>query len=197
MTTRDDHRPARTATARSVSRARAALPALLLCLTTLATGCSMNDTDDLDYTPATLDVDAAKTRTKQVSSEVFDMIGLPGATTTPTGPSASVCAQDPEHLYATRHPWSVYGVSDEELKQGFERLRHALPAQGWKVVSYGPNKSKARNLELTADSGKDRFAVNAELSVGGTDPGKKHLIVVNVVSGCFRAPEGTDLDTLF
>lgn len=178
----------------------AALGALLLCLTTLATGCSMNgtdDTDDLGYTPTTLEVERARTRTKEVSSEIFDMIGLPRAKTTPGGASASTCEEDREHLFKIRHPWSVYDVSEAELKQGFERLRQALPTKGWKVVSYGPNNSKAKSLELTADSEEERFSVNAELWVGSTDPKKKNLILVNVVSGCFRAPEGTDLNGLY
>ncbi|OKJ67245.1 hypothetical protein AMK29_11535 [Streptomyces sp. CB02261] len=125
------------------------------------------------------------------------MIGLPQGKTTPGGASASTCAEDPEHLFRIRHPWSVYDVSEEELKQGFERLHQALPAKGWKVVSYGPNNSEARSLELTAESEKEHFAVNAELWVGSTDPKKKNLIGLTVVSGCFRAPEGTDLKGLY
>ncbi|CAM5472892.1 hypothetical protein [Streptomyces narbonensis] len=178
----------------------AALGALALCLTTLVTGCSMNDSggaDDLGYTPTTLGVEDARKRTKQVSSQIFDMIGLPGAASTPVGPGASTCPEDREHLFKIRHPWSVYDVSEEELKQGFERLRQALPAKGWKVVSYGPNNSKAKSLELLAESEKEHFAVKAELWVGSTDPKKKNLIGVSVVSGCFRAPEGTDLKGLY
>ncbi|MGA5193628.1 hypothetical protein [Streptomyces exfoliatus] len=175
----------------------AALGVLLLCLTTLATGCSVNDTGDLGYTPTTLEVEKARTRTKEVSSEIFDMIGLPKGKTTPGGAGASTCPEDREHLFKIRHPWSVYDVSEEELKQGFERLRQALPAKGWKVVSYGPNNSKAKSLELLAESEKEHFAVNAELWVGSTDPKKKNLIGVTVVSGCFRAPEGTDLKGLY
>ncbi|MFD3991900.1 hypothetical protein [Streptomyces sp. NPDC058583] len=178
----------------------AALGALVLCLTTLATGCSMNDAggaDDLGYSPTTLEVEKARTRTKEVSSQIFDMIGLPKGKTTPGGAGASTCPEDREHLFMIRHPWSVYDVSEEELKQGFERLRQALPAKGWKVVSYGPNNSKAKSLELLAESEKEHFAVNAELWVGSTDPKKKNLIVVRVVSGCFRAPEGTDLKGLY
>ncbi|MEU2116730.1 hypothetical protein ABZ567_14005 [Streptomyces sp. NPDC016459] len=178
-------------------RRPAVLGALLLCLTTLATGCTMNDADDLGYTPTTLDVADARTRTKEISSEIFDMIGLPRARTTEPGPSASVCPEDREHLFKTRHPWSVYDVSDEELEQGFERLRQALPGKGWKIVSYGPNNSRAKSLELTADSEKEHFAVNAELSLGSKDPKQKNLIAVTVVSGCFRAPEGTDLKGLY
>ncbi|MEU0399260.1 hypothetical protein ABZ318_03250 [Streptomyces sp. NPDC006197] len=186
-----------TAPARRRARRPAALGALLLCLTTLATGCSMSDADDLGYTPTTLDVDDARTRTKELSSEIFDMIGLPQGKTTPGGAGASVCQEDREHLFSIRHPWSLYDVSEDELKQGFERLHQALPAKGWKIVSYGPNNSKARTLELTADKENEHFAVNAELWVGSKDPKQKNLIAVTVVSGCFRAPEGTDLTNLY
>ncbi|MBX9424225.1 MULTISPECIES: hypothetical protein [Streptomyces] len=199
MNASDQRTPTGTTTTSARRRIRrpAAVGALLLCLTTLVTGCSMNDADDLGYTPTTLEVEQARTRTKEVSSEIFDMIGLPQGKTTPGGASASTCAEDPEHLFRIRHPWSVYDVSEEELKQGFERLHQALPAKGWKVVSYGPNNSEARSLELTAESEKEHFAVNAELWVGSTDPKKKNLIGLTVVSGCFRAPEGTDLKGLY
>ncbi|MFE0640589.1 hypothetical protein ACFW2Y_03030 [Streptomyces sp. NPDC058877] len=185
---------------RSRTRRRATLGTLLLCLTTLATGCSMNGSDgtgDLGYTPTTLGVEEARKRTKEISSEIFDMIGLPRAKSTPGGAGASTCAEDPEHLFSVRHPWSLYDVSEDELKQGFERLHEALPEKGWKVVSYGPNKSKAKSLELTADKEDEHFAVNAELWVGSTDPKQKNLIGITVVSGCYRAPEGTDLNGLY
>ncbi|MFC9394012.1 hypothetical protein ACFTWS_12750 [Streptomyces sp. NPDC057027] len=189
--------PAATASRRRRPRRPAALGALL-CLTTLATGCStMSDADDLGYTPTTLGVEDARTRTKEISSEIFDMIGLPRAKSTPGGAGASRCQEDPEHLFSIRHPWSLYDVSEDELKQGFERLHQALPAKGWKVVSYGPNSSKARSLEITADKENEHFALNAELWVGSKDPKQKNLIGVTVVSGCFRAPEGTDLTHLY
>ncbi|MEU1227355.1 hypothetical protein [Streptomyces sp. NPDC005828] len=195
-----DH-PTSTHTATISRRRRTRRPAALgalLCLTTLATGCStMNDADDLGYTPTTLAVEDARTRTKELSSEIFDLIGLPQGKTTPGGAGASRCKEDPEHLFSVRHPWSLYDVSEDELKQGFERLHQALPAKGWKIVSYGPNNSKAKSLELTADKANEHFAVNAELWVGSKDPKKKNLIGITVVSGCFRAPEGTDLTHLY
>ncbi|MEU3183602.1 hypothetical protein ABZ707_05210 [Streptomyces sp. NPDC006923] len=159
--------------------------------------------DDLGYTPTTLGVEEARSKTKDVSSQIFDMIGIKQGKTTEPGPSISPCEQDPERLFLSRHPWSLYGVSEEELKQGFARLRENLPKRGWKIVEYGPNKSAARTLELTADFEKERFSVNAELNIGG-EPEKDHvsaddepLILVNVVSGCFRAPEGTDLNGIY
>ncbi|KND31434.1 hypothetical protein [Streptomyces acidiscabies] len=143
----------------------------------------------------TLAVDEARSRAKTTASDLYDMIALPKAKVTQRGPAISPCDEDPTHLYKTRHPWSVYGVSEAELKAGFERLHQALPKQGWKVVSYGEENSEAKSLSLTADSGKDRFSVNAVLIVSTpTNPHEKEpLIAVTVVSGCWRAPKGTDL----
>ncbi|MEV2244981.1 hypothetical protein [Streptomyces sp. NPDC049970] len=159
--------------------------------------------DDLGYTPTTLGVEDARKKTVGVSSEIFDMIGIKGGRTTETGAQVSTCEEDPDHLFSSRHPWGLFGVSDEELTAGFARLKENLPKRGWKIVEYGPNSSAAKTLELTADSGKDHYAVNAELRVD-TDPTKNHpsatkksSIQVRVVSGCFRAPEGTDLNGIY
>lgn len=162
-------------------------------LAALTTGCS-KDMDDLGYTPTTLGVEEARTKTKTVSSQIFDLIGLKQAKTTETGPGISPCEEDPERLFLSRHPWALYGVSAEELKQGFQRLKENLPKHGWKVVEYGPNKSANKNLELTADSDKERYSVNAELRVTGERGKARPSIQIRIVSGCFRAPEGTDLN---
>ncbi|MET9496376.1 hypothetical protein [Streptomyces sp. NPDC006552] len=156
--------------------------------------------DQLDYTPQTLAVSKAREKTSGVSSQILELIGIKEGKVTEPGPGVSPCKDDPQHLYKTRHPWSVYDVSSEDvLKDGFRRLHERLPDHGWKIVEYGPNKSKAKTLELTADSTKDRFSVNAELVVSSPTAGKEShpLILVTVVSGCYRAPEGTKLDQEF
>ncbi|MEU0251277.1 hypothetical protein ABZ299_01800 [Streptomyces sp. NPDC006184] len=84
---------------------------------------------------ATLDVEKAKEKAKAVSSQIYELIGIRTGKATQPGPSISTCDQDPEHLYKTVHPWSVYDVSEDELKAGFQRLREALPAKGWNILS--------------------------------------------------------------
>ncbi|MEU0130116.1 MULTISPECIES: hypothetical protein [unclassified Streptomyces] len=170
--------------------------ALAFALPILTTGCS-KDMDDLGYTPATLGVEDARKKTLGVSSAIFDMIAIKEGRTTETGAGVSPCEEDPDHLFSSRHPWGLYGVSAEELEEGFARLRESLPKHGWKIVDYGPNSSANKNLELTADSTKDHYAVNAELRVTGDPGSKKPSIQVRVVSGCFRAPEGTDLNGIY
>ncbi|MFD0315989.1 hypothetical protein [Streptomyces flavalbus] len=97
------------------------------------------------------------------------------------------------------HPWSLHGVSEDELKDGFRRLKAVLPEREWKIVEYGPNDSKSRTLELTADLRTEPFSLNAELWVSSATAGteKDPKILLNLTSGCFRAPTGTTLDQEF
>ncbi|MFG2717385.1 hypothetical protein ACGFW5_03620 [Streptomyces sp. NPDC048416] len=151
-------------------------------------------------TPETLSVGKAREKTSSVSSQILEMMGIKEGKVTEPGPGISPCEGYPSHLYRANHPWSVYSVfSEEVLRNGFQRLRENLPKGGWKIVEYGPNKSKAKTLELTADSMKDRYSINAELVVSSPGAGKESnpLILVTVTSGCFRAPEGTKLDQEF
>ncbi|MCS0603011.1 hypothetical protein NX794_17585 [Streptomyces sp. LP11] len=149
--------------------------------------------------PTVLDVDEAREKAKAVSSQIYELINIPSGKATEPGPSISTCDQDPEHLYQTVHPWSVYGVPENELKAGFQRLRNGLPGKGWKIVQYGPDKSRDKTLQLTADSETEPFSVNAELWVSSPTAGheKEPKILINIVSGCWRAPKGTDLKSQY
>ncbi len=182
-------------------RRQRALAAAVLALPLLVTGCSKDVTSNdasgsgKDPKPTTLAVDKARTQANHFSSQILDMIGVKEGKTTEGGAGVSLCDKDSDHLYRMHHPWSLYQVSEEKLKQGFQRLRENLPEHGWKIVDYGPNKSKAKVIELTADSKTEPYSVNAVLVVA--TPTHLHesnpRIEVTVVSGCFRAPEGTDL----
>ncbi|MEU8649370.1 hypothetical protein [Streptomyces sp. NPDC048737] len=147
----------------------------------------------------TLGLEEAREKAKAVSSQIYDMIGIKEGKVTEPGPGIAPCEEDPERLYSTVHPWSVYGVSEDELRDGFQRLKGNLPEQGWKIVEYGPNNSKSKTLEITADSKKEPFSLNAELWVSSPATGteKDPKILVNLTSGCFRAPEGANLDQEF
>ncbi|WP_459738093.1 hypothetical protein [Streptomyces sp. E-15] len=147
-----------------------------------------------------MDVDKARDKAKAASSAIYEMIGIHGGKVTERGPAISTCeGKDPQHFYRTRHPWSVYGLSEDELKAAFQRLREELPKKGWKIVDYGPNNTEAKTLSLTADSETERFSVNAVLIVSTpTNPHEKEpLLAITVVSGCWQAPKGADLDSQY
>ncbi|MEU7304406.1 hypothetical protein [Streptomyces sp. NPDC007206] len=158
-----------------------------------------SNADDANDHPITLPVDKARAKTNHVSSQILDMIGIKDGKVTEGGAGVSLCDKDPGHLYRMRHPWSIYEVSEDKLKQGFQRLKKNLPNHGWKIIDYGPNSSKARVPELTADSNTDPFSVNVVLVVSTpTNPHEPQpMIQIHVVSACFRAPKGTDLGKEF
>jgi hypothetical protein len=143
--------------------------------------------------PTTLAVDQARTKANHLSSQILDMIGIKEGKVTEGGAGVSLCDDDPDHLYRMRHPWSIYEVASDKLEAGFQRLRDSLPKNGWKVVAYGRDTSANKNLELTADSEKEPFSVNASLHITGSSGTQQPMIQVRVVSNCFRAPKGTDL----
>ncbi|MGW0080653.1 hypothetical protein [Streptomyces sp. NPDC003393] len=149
-----------------------------------------------DPKPTTLAVDQARSKANHISSQILDVIDIKEGTVTEGGAGVSLCDQDPDHFYRMRHPWSIYQVPEDKLKQAFQRLREDLPKHGWKIVDYGPNSSKAKLFEITADSTAEPFSMNAVLVVSTpTHPHEAQpKIEVTVVSGCFRAPEGTNLD---
>ncbi|MFQ6146236.1 hypothetical protein ACLMNJ_24700 [Streptomyces seoulensis] len=183
----------------SFPRRRLALCAAASVVALVMTGCSKDvtkkDVNDAGQTaePTTLAVDQARTKANHLSSQILDMIGIKDGKVTEGGAGVSLCDDDPDHLYRMRHPWSIYEVAPDKLEAGFQRLREILPKNGWKVVAYGRDTSANKNLELTADSEKDPFSVNASLRITGASGNQQPMLQIRVVSGCFRAPKGTDL----
>ncbi|WP_370419476.1 hypothetical protein AB8O64_14015 [Streptomyces sp. QH1-20] len=167
----------------------------------LIPGCGvMGDSSANDPAPEVRDVDDARNVAKELSSQILDAIGLKGKTSEP-GPGVSPCEEDSKHLYKIRHPWSLWGVPEQDMERSMERLKDELPKRGWKVASYGRNKSVAKNLELIAESTKFKFSVNITFmdkrrssEETAARAGKTSGIVVTLVSACFRVPEGKIVD---
>ncbi|NUV80673.1 hypothetical protein G6W52_12240 [Streptomyces sp. CAI-155] len=143
----------------------------------------------------TRSVDEVDAETKQISSQILDIIAVKGVTSK-SGPGVSTCdGAERGKLFLMRHPWSLTGASDAELAKAMNRLKEDLPKHGWKIVGYGPNSSKAKSLELTADHIEKKFAVKVELweKNSGGDSNEPTLLV-NVVSACYQVPEGQRVD---
>ncbi|MFB6534848.1 hypothetical protein ACFCY8_21325 [Streptomyces noursei] len=158
----------------------------------------MTDTNnEPSYTPETREVPEAKQEAKALSSEILRVIGLQGEVSKP-GPGVSVCGErDADKFYTIHHPWSLTGVPIDDMKKAMTRLKEELPKNGWKIVSYGPDKSPSKSLELVADSTKKKYSVNIHLydETGRTKPnGPKSKIYVDLTSACFQAPKGKTVD---
>ncbi|MFF4602706.1 hypothetical protein ACFY12_08130 [Streptomyces sp. NPDC001339] len=165
--------------------------------TTLAGCSSVTDSGkEPAYTPEVRQISEARKEAKDISSNLFDAIGLQGRISQP-GPGVSQCGdKGPAKFYTIHHPWSLSGVSVEDMKQAMARLKENLPKNDWKIVSYGPDKSPSKSLELIADSTKRKFSVNIRLldRTQRASSNAPSMIYVDLTSACFQVPEGKTVD---
>ncbi|WP_143052982.1 hypothetical protein [Streptomyces sp. 2112.3] len=168
------------------SKAFRAVPVYLGSLM-LTVGCSTvkSDSSGLDYDPEKRDSQQVVREVGTLSSRVLEMLNIKGKSTEP-GPAAAPCdvPNGTSRTYQiVRHPWSLYGVENDALEKGMKNLRSALPNQGWKVVKYGKDSSRNRNLEITAVHVKTHTQLEATW-LKGLD-GHTPLIEVTLYSRCF------------
>lgn len=170
-----------------------------LALTTL-TGCGMTDSKgsdgsdssgssensrDLPDAGTSSSADAADAA-ERISSELYDLIGIKGKASEP-GPGVSECGdKDPEKYFQVFHAWTFTPASADELDGVMERLKKELPEHGWKVVEYGPDTSKNKNLSLTADNDEKKHSVKIGYFAKDESPNLNLM----VVSGCYQVPDG-------
>ncbi|MFD9882330.1 hypothetical protein ACFWZT_12800 [Streptomyces alboflavus] len=168
------------------TRTHASMLALPLVLTTL-TGCGMTDkeNDDVPSAGTSTSLAAADTMEK-TSSGIYDLIGVKGRASD-SQPGVMECAgRDAKTHFRVFHPWSFYPESAKDLDRALERLKSELPKHGWKIVKYGPDTSKNKNLKLVADNDERKASVDI-VKMAKNDPPKLSL---TVVSGCYRVPDG-------
>ncbi|RXS85332.1 hypothetical protein EST92_08315 [Streptomyces sp. TM32] len=158
----------------------------------------MTDTNkDPGYTPEAREISEVKQEATGLSGEILRAIGLQGEVSKP-GPGVAVCGEEnADRFYTIHHPWSLTGVPIGDMKKAMTRLKEELPKNGWKIVSYGPDKSPSKSLELVADSTKRKFSVNIHLydeTVRAKTDGPKSKIYVDLISACFQVPKGKTVD---
>ncbi|MFI6345908.1 hypothetical protein [Streptomyces sp. NPDC050560] len=179
-------------------RARHLLRSPLIVLATTAlplflTGCDMDSSDDSGGIPSAgiSSTENASDKTKQISSEIYDLIGVKGKLSEP-GPGVHECdGKDKDRFFQAYHPWSLVPPSAASLDGVMERLKTDLPRSGWKIMSYGRDSSRNRNVSLTADNDKKKFSVNITHFAKDDPP----MLMVEVVSGCYEVPEGQHVET--
>ncbi len=158
---------------RAASGARAlALAATIALLWALTAGCS--NMKELDYTPVRMDPDQARTKAKEVAGRLLEMTGVNGKVTEP-GPSVSRCGEYGDDLFSTSHPWSVYGLTDDQVDTGMQNLRKALGDNGWKITKDGEARSADREPEIYAENKADQFAFHVTALKGGGQPDHAQL----------------------
>ncbi|WP_416960135.1 hypothetical protein [Streptomyces sp. Agncl-13] len=161
-----------------------------LALTTL-TGCSMTDNDS-DETPSagTSTSRDASDAMEKVSSGIYDLIGVKGKTSD-SRPGVMDCSgKDTKTYFRIFHPWSFTPASASDIDEAMERLKTELPKHGWKIVEYGPDTSKNKNIKMTADNDKKKVGVNI-VKRSKYDP---PILDLTVVSGCYKVPDGEEVE---
>ncbi|GLF97561.1 hypothetical protein [Streptomyces yaizuensis] len=167
-----------------------ALP-LALALASI-TGCGMDDFGKSGVPSAgRSSIDDATTATKQVSSEILDLVGVKGDATEP-GPRVSECGgdRDRETYYQMRHPWSLVPAPGQRLDGVMERLRDELPKHGWKIVQFERDNSRNQNFRLTADHDDRKFSVRV-VHLAKNEPPQ---LSITIVSGCYQVLDGQRVD---
>ncbi|MFI2759672.1 hypothetical protein ACH5A3_12430 [Streptomyces echinatus] len=125
-----------------------------------------------------------------VSSGVRDLIGVRGKVPD-SGATVTECSgRDPDKYFRILHPWSFYPASASGLDDAMQHLKERLPKQGWKIVEYGPDTSRNKNVVLTADNDGLKAGVHI-IRMAKDDP---PMLSVDVVSGCYQAPDGQEVD---
>ncbi|MBN0044276.1 hypothetical protein JS756_09160 [Streptomyces actuosus] len=155
------------------------------------TGCGMTDNDS-NETPSsgTSTSRDASDAMEKVSSDIYDLIGVKGKASD-SRPFVSECSgKDRKKYFRIFHWWSFYPTSASDLGVAMERLKTELPKRGWKIVTYGPDTSRNKNINLTADNDKQKAGVNI-VEMAKDDPPKLSL---HVVSGCYQVPEGQEVE---
>ncbi|MET7568147.1 hypothetical protein ABZT04_06535 [Streptomyces sp. NPDC005492] len=155
------------------------------------TGCSMTDkdSDEIKSAGTSTSRDASDAMEK-VSSGIYDLVGVKGKASD-NRPTVAECPnKDRETYFQILHPWSFYPASAGDLDEALEQLKTELPKHGWKIVNYGPDTSKNKNISMTADNDKIKAGVHI-VKMPKNDPPKLDM---DVVSGCYKIPDGEEIE---
>ncbi|WP_405766224.1 hypothetical protein OHU34_11915 [Streptomyces sp. NBC_00080] len=164
--------------------------AFALAFATL-TGCSMTDNDSNEIPSAGTSTSRdASNALEKVSSGIYDLIGVKGKASD-TQPGVMDCSgRDTKTYFRVFHPWSFYPTSASDLDIAMERLKTELPKNGWKIVNYGPDTSKNKNINLTADNDKLKVGVHITQMAKNNPP----KLSLDLVSGCYEVPDGEEVE---
>ncbi|MFI6205641.1 hypothetical protein ACIBAI_04490 [Streptomyces sp. NPDC051041] len=155
------------------------------------TGCSMtdNDSSEVPFAGTSTSYDAADA-VEEVSSDLYNLIGVKGKASDSRAGVMDCSDKDRETYFRIFHPWSFQPASVSDLGAVMERLKAELPKRGWKIVSYGPDTSKNRNINLVADNDEKKVSVKI-VEMAKDDP---PMLSLDIVSGCYKVPDGKKVE---
>ncbi|WP_443294575.1 hypothetical protein [Streptomyces sp. GDS52] len=147
------------------------------------------NSDSVPFSGTSTSSDAADA-TERVSSGIYDLIGVKGRASESYSTVMGCSGKDTGKYFQILHPWSFYPASASDLDVAMERLKEELPKRGWKIVDYGPDTSKNKNIRMTADNDEKKVSTRI-IKMSKNDPPKLSL---DVVSGCYKIPDGQEIE---
>ncbi|GGP75324.1 hypothetical protein [Streptomyces melanogenes] len=127
---------------------------------------------------------------KEVSSQLYDFLGVPGTASAP-GPGIRECqGKDPNTYFQVYHPWNFLPTSSADINTAMANLKAKLSTDGWTLKDTYHDNSPNKNPNLIADNN------SRMVSVWSVMYGKRDTpsIGIEVRSGCYRVPEGQTVD---
>lgn len=151
-------------------------------LSVLSGGCGV-DSPELGYAPVRMDPDPARTKTREVSGRLREMVGFEGGVTE-SGMSGIGCDSYADDRFTLEHSWSLHGLTGDQVDAGMETLRKALGENGWKITKVNEPNGADRDPEIFAVNEAEHFTVKVTALKGG---GKEPRLGFSVHSACYRA----------
>ncbi|MGW1261700.1 hypothetical protein ACWD7Y_07015 [Streptomyces drozdowiczii] len=137
----------------------------------------------------TRDKDAAVADVEQASSRILELVDVKGSPSKP-GAMTMPCSDDyhQEDPYYAYHPWSIYKAPFTELRKGMNRLRVALPKNGWTITKDGKDGTIGNSPQIVAESNDHALLLDVRLHKEVKAEHSPAMLEVTVQSRCYRMP---------
>ncbi|MBL3670585.1 hypothetical protein JL475_32375 [Streptomyces sp. M2CJ-2] len=182
------------------------LPLALVLTGLLLSGCGMTENDGNDSPGSTADnsqearsglpdagtatTEEAVAAVKEVSSELYRFVDVPGKASEP-GPGVKKCeGKDPDTYFTVYHPWNFAPTKPGDIDVAMENLKKRLNTGGWVTKQLYHDNSPNKALNLIADNDAKKVSVWIVQYSEDVTPS----LGINVTSGCYRVPEGQTVD---
>ncbi|GAA1797617.1 hypothetical protein GCM10009735_32320 [Actinomadura chokoriensis] len=148
---------------------------------------------DIGYEPKVADPETVRSQVESHLAAIKKMADLPKGKGLPPAALINLNARGIERGYAMNGSFSIWGLPNKAIGDGYERVREALPAAGWRIAEEGRDPMWEQDPELWAERADD----HSKLSLEWVQPTrtKGPILLVTIDSRIYVAPPSVDLNT--
>ncbi|CNE69949.1 Uncharacterised protein [Mycobacterium tuberculosis] len=148
---------------------------------------------DIDYDPKVADPETVRSQVETHLTAIKKIADLPKGEGLSPAALINLDVRGIERGYAMNGSFSIWGLSNKAIGDGYARVRAALPAAGWRISKEGRDPMWKQDPELWAERGDD----HSKLSLEWIQPtrSKGPILLVTIDSRIYVAPPGVDLNT--